>query len=369
MSGSPGAPEVLVLTPDFPPGIGGIQTLVSRIVAGFTRFRPRVVTLSAAGGRTFDREQEFEVVRAATGGSHRLGVATLNALGVLEGLRRRPSVILSAHIVTGPAALAVGRLLRRPVVQYTYAQELTRREALARHVLRRADAILAISGYSQTLVERAGGSRNRIRLVLPGVDSPHEQPPQLRMDRAAIVVVARLTERYKGHDMLLRALPLVRDRVPDANLQVVGVGPLQPELARLAAEHGVASATTFHGSITDERRDEILREASVFAMPSRLEPGGAGEGFGIVFVEAGAQGLPVVAGRVGGALDAVVDGETGLLVDPESPEAIANALVELLRDPERARRMGRAGWERARSLSWARAAAGVEAVLTEVTSR
>ncbi len=187
------------------------------------------------------------------------------------------------------------------------------------------------------------------------------------MDLSSIVIVARLAERYKGHDVLLRALPLVREHVPDATLEVVGDGPLRSELEDLARRLGITPATTFHGSTTDDRRDEILRGACVFAMPSRVEPGGAGEGFGISYVEAGAQGLPVVAGDVGGALDAVVDGETGLLVDPVSPEAVAGALVELLQDRERAKRMGRAGWEHARSLSWDQAASSVEAVLTALT--
>ncbi len=368
MSGSPGAPEVLVLTPDFPPGIGGIQMLVWQVAGGFTRFRPRVVTMAAPGGRAFDRQQPFQVVRATAGPGHRTGVAVLNAVGTLEGLRRRPSVILSAHIVTGPAALAVGRLLRRPVVQYVHAQEVTRRARLARYVLGRVDAVVAVSGYSRELAERGGGIRDRVHVVHPGVACA-EAPPQPALAGSSIVIVARLTERYKGHDVLLQALPLVRERVPDATLEIVGDGPLRAELARLASDLGVASATTFHGSIADGPRDEILGRASVFAMPSRLEAGGAGEGFGIAYIEAGAHGLPVVAGNVGGALDAVVDDETGLLVDPESPRAIADALVELLRDRERARRLGHAGWERARSLSWERAAAGVEAVLARVTSR
>jgi phosphatidyl-myo-inositol dimannoside synthase len=361
------APDVLVLTPDFPPGIGGIQTLVWRLVTGFTRFQPCVVAMAADGSCAFDQQQPFQVVRAPAIAGHRLAVAALNALGIFEGLRRRPAVILSAHIVAGPAAVALARTLRRPVVQITHAQELTRRERLARTVLSRADATIAVSRYSRELAERYGGHPDRIRVVHPGVDCP-PTPPEPEFARSSIVVVARLTERYKGHDMLLRALPLVRERVPEANLQIVGGGPLQPELERLARELGVNSATTFHGALSDSRRDAILSEASVFAMPSRIETGGAGEGFGIAYVEAGAKGLPVVAGNVGGALDAVVDGETGLLVDPRSPEAIADALVELLEDQERARRMGRAGWERARSLSWAHAATGVEEVLAEVTA-
>ncbi len=102
-------------------------------------------------------------------------------------------------------------------------------------------------------------------------------------------------------------------------------------------------------------------------MPSRLERGGAGEGFGIVYTEAGARGLPVVAGNAGGALDAVLDGETGLLVDAVDPAAVAGALTALLSDRARARKMGRAGWEHARSLAWPNVVARVEAVLDEAT--
>ncbi len=157
--------------------------------------------------------------------------------------------------------------------------------------------------------------------------------------------------------------------MPAATLEVVGDGPLRPFLEQLARELGVASVTTFYGTVTDAQRDAILSRASVFAMPSRIEGGGAGEGFGIVYMEAGARGLPVVAGNVGGALDAIIDGETGLLVDPESAEVVADALIALLHDPERGRRMGRAGWERARSLSWDRTASEVEALLCEVTGK
>lgn len=364
MTSAAEAPEVLVLTPDFPPGIGGIQTLVSRVCTGFTRFRPRVVTIAAQGATAFDREQRFPVVRTPAAGGHRTAVASLNALGALEGLRRRPTVVLSAHIVTGPAALAVGRLLRRPVVQYTYAQELSRRRKLARRVIVRADLTVAISRYGRELAERCGGRRERIRIVPPGVDCGATLPTP-PLEGSSIVVVARLTERYKGHDMLLRALVLVRRHEPAASLQVVGDGPLRPELERLAHELGLGSAAVFHGALSDGRRNAIVDAATVFAMPSRIEPGGAGEGFGLVYVEAGAHGLPVVAGNEGGAVDAVVDGETGILVDPESPEAIAEALLELLQDRERARRMGTAGWERARSLSWEHSTAELEEVLAE----
>ncbi len=121
--------------------------------------------------------------------------------------------------------------------------------------------------------------------------------------------------------------------------------------------------------MSDAERDAALARAHVFAMPSRLPPGGGGEGFGIVYLEAAAHGLPVVAGDVGGARDAIVHGETGLLVDPESPAALADALSDLLLDPPRARALGEAGAQRARGFAWPLIAREVEELAFEVSSR
>ncbi len=218
--------EAIVLTPDFPPEVGGIQLLIARIVEGLTRYDPCVVTVAAEGGREFDRDQSFEVLRAPAIGSHRLSIAALNGFGALQGVRRRPSVVLSAHIVTGPAALTIGRILRRPVVQYVHAQEVGRRPRLAREVLSRANLIIGSSRYSQSLVEDIVGPRKNVRVVHPGVDAP-DAPPSQPMNVPSIVVVGRLAERYKGHDVLLRALDIVRDQIPDAHLHVVGDGPVE----------------------------------------------------------------------------------------------------------------------------------------------
>ncbi len=165
---------------------------------------------------------------------------------------------------------------------------------------------------------------------------------------------------------MLEALALIRARVPGAEWVVVGDGPLRAELERRAAQIGVRDAVRFTGRVSDVERDAWLDRARVFVMPSRLPAGGAGgEGFGIVYLEAGAHGLPVVAGAVAGALDAVIDGETGVLVAPEDPSAVADAVAGLLLDPARARRLGEAGARRARELSWPRMVARVEDVLLE----
>ena len=123
-----------------------------------------------------------------------------------------------------------------------------------------------------------------------------------RAARPTVVTVARLRDCYKGHDVLMRAMPLIRARVPDAQWIVIGDGPLRPELEREAAAPWPRRLRRFTGEVADAERDEWLDRAHVFAMPSRLRAGGGGgEGFGIVYLEAGAHGLPVVAGNVGGA--------------------------------------------------------------------
>jgi phosphatidylinositol alpha-1,6-mannosyltransferase len=178
------------------------------------------------------------------------------------------------------------------------------------------------------------------------------------------VTVARLQDRYKGHDVLMRSMPLIRERVPDVRWVIVGDGPLRGELQELASALGVSDAVTFTGPASDRERDGWIRRATLLAMPSRLPEGGlAGEGYGIVYLEAGTFGKPVVAANVAGALDAVVDGETGLLVDPTDPAAVAGAITTLLLDSDLAARLGRAGAARAATLSWPQIARRVQDLL------
>ena len=148
---------------------------------------------------------------------------------------------------------------------------------------------------------------------------------------------------------------------------VVGDGPLRPELEDLARHEGVDDAIEFVGAASNRERDEWYDRAHVFAMPSRLpEAGVGGEGFGIVYLEAGAHDLPSVAGNVAGARDAVVDAETGILVDPTDPEALAAALCDLLLDRDRAAAMGAAARRHAESHAWPRIAAQVEGLFRDV---
>jgi phosphatidylinositol alpha-1,6-mannosyltransferase len=257
-----------------------------------------------------------------------------------------------------------------PTIQYFHGKEIGVRPRLAGFAARNADACIAVSRYTSELVASVGGSPDRIHLIHPGVDLPDGAPVGPRADRPTVLTIARMEDRYKGHDVMVRAMSLVVARVPHSQWVVIGDGPLRAATGELARSCGLGEECIhFLGAVDDSERDAWLDRAHVFAMPSRLPTGGfAGEGFGIVYLEANAHGCPAVAGGVAGAVDAVADGETGLLVDPEDHIDVGNALVELLQDDERRERMGAAGAARAREFAWPRIATKVSELASEVVS-
>lgn len=358
--------RLLVITPDFPPAMGGIQVVAHRLAAGLRGFEVRVITLDGPGSSEFDQSSGIPTRRVAAAGARGAGRnVVLNAAAAREGLRFRPQLTLSIHIVGSPAAAALRRLSGARTVQYFHAKEIPDKPRLARFAARNADCSIAVSSYTSGLLARLGVAAQSLRLIPPGVDDPGDSRPA-RLERPTFVSVARLADRYKGHDVLVRALPAIRRSVPDVQWVVIGDGPLRSELEGAARAQGVADSIRFLGSVSDEERDRWLAGAALMAMPSRLPGAGkAGDGFGIVYLEAASHGTPVVAGDVGGAVDAVSDGETGLLVDPTDPEAVAGAVTRLLLDRELAGRLGAAGADRARRFRWPVIAERVRGVLLE----
>lgn len=358
--------RTLVLTPDYPPALGGIQRLVHRLLSNAPGLRSRVVAPDAPAAAAFDRGQALDVRRVRVPpGPQALAPAALNLAALRQARPFAPEAILSAHLVVSPAAVTVGRALGVPVLQYFHANEIGHRPRLAGFAARNADLSVAVSRYTRDLVLGAGGREERIRVIHPGVDLPPARDREMTLERPTVLTISRIEHHYKGHDVMARAMALVAERVPGAQWVVIGDGSLRPEIEDLARAAGLDQGTVrFLGPLADRERDAWLDRAHVFAMPSRL-PGGplAGEGFGIVYLEAAAHGCPVVAGAVGGALDAVEDGTTGLLVDPTDHRAVATALVALLEDGPRRERMAAAAALRSRRFAWPRVAAEVEAAI------
>ena len=348
--------KVLVLSPDFPPAKGGIQVLVHRLVSNWQAANTQVVTVTPGTGSGAGRLARLRAL------------ASLNATGMLEALRSRPDIVMSAHIVTSPAGAAISQALHIPFVQYLHCEEVARRPRLVHFAGANAHAVIAVSRHTEQLARKCGVPSERLYRIPPGVDIPPSLPAE-RDGTPSVVTVARLYERYKGHDVVLRALPLVRARVPDVRWIVIGDGPLRTALECQVHAVGLAPQVHFTGEVEDEERNAWLRRCHLLAMPSRSSPRGGGEGFGIVYLEAGAHGLPVVAGDVGGATDAVLDGETGLLVDPWDHLAVAEAISALLCDGERSQAMGRAAARRAQCFAWPRIAQQVHDLLAMVATR
>jgi phosphatidylinositol alpha-1,6-mannosyltransferase len=362
--------RVLVLTPEFPPARGGIQYLLHRLVSNLNRLRASVVALyheDAQGFHAAPGTEVHRVGRFSAAAGHKAGIAGLNAWSLRQGLAFKPHVVLSGHVVVSPAAWAISRAVRAPYVQYVHGSEVLRRPGMTRFACLHASAVVAVSDYTRSLISTFVEDLARVHVIPPGVDIP-SRGRSTRSETPTVLNVARLAERYKGHDVLIRALPLVRARVRTARLAVVGEGPLQPVYEAMAANLGMEEAVLFLGSLPDSERDLWFERAHVFAMPSRLSPSG-GEGFGIVYLEAGAHQLAVVAGAAGGSIDAVVDGRTGVLVDPTDHVAVADGVSSLLTDRRRAAVMGRAGAARAREFAWPVIARRVEDLLLETAAR
>lgn len=350
--------RTLVVTTDFPPRAGGIQAYVAQLVTRLPAGTVLVYAPAWAGAAAYDAAQPFPVIRHST--SLMLPVPTvLRRAGEIARSEGCEAVWFGA---AAPLALLADPLRRygvRRFVASTHGHEVGwARVPVGRQVLRRiggtVDAVTYLGEYTRSRLAPALGPSARLVALPSGVDPGAFRPDaggeevrrRYRLgDRPVVVCVSRLVPR-KGQDVLIRALAAVRRQAPGAALLLVGGGPDLGRLRRLASRIGVADAVYFTGTVPWEELPAHYAAGDVFAMPCRTRAGGLEvEGLGIVYLEASATGLPVVAGRSGGAPDAVLEGQTGYVVDGRDAAAVASRLAELLTDPARARSMGARGRE------------------------
>ncbi|MFB6554039.1 glycosyltransferase family 4 protein [Streptomyces sp. NPDC056405] len=357
--------KTLIVTNDFPPRPGGIQAFLHNMALRLDPERLVVYASTWKRGRegteataAFDAEQPFTVVRDRTTMLLPTPGATRRAVGLLRE-HGCTSVWFGAAAPLGLMAPALRKAGAERLVATTHGHEAGWAQLpAARQLLRRigesTDTITYLGEYTRSRIAGALTPDAAARMVQlpPGVDEKTFHPgsggEEVRArlgltDRPVVVCVSRLVLR-KGQDTLIRAMPRILAAEPDAVLLIVGGGPYEKDLRRLAADTGVAASVHFTGAVPWSELPAHYGAGDVFAMPCRTRRGGLDvEGLGIVYLEASATGLPVVAGDSGGAPDAVLDGETGWVVRGGSPEEASDRIVTLLADPELRHRMGERG--------------------------
>lgn len=264
----------------------------------------------------------------------------------MRTVKTPPQLVLVGHVNLAPLGWALARLARAPMVTFIHGIDawspLPRTRRLA---LQRSTRVIAVSRYTATQATQSNTlDPDRLRVLYNCLD------PRLNLtsprpsddDTLSLLTVARmsLAEQYKGHDVVLHAMPELLRRFPGLRYDIVGDGDARPGLQALAQQLGVASAVRFHGIVSEAALRSHYAQASLFTLPSRAE------GFGLVFLEAMVHGLPIVAGNLDATPEVVVHGETGLLVDPTSSTQIADAIATLLADPLRRQAMGIAAQRR-----------------------
>ena len=308
----------------------------------------------------------------------------------------RPDVILCARpLPEGLAAIAIGALTKTPVIIFVHGEEVNRlrhdktpprrrrltwcaKRAMMWWIVNHVDHVIANSSFTSKVLMTEGTAPDKLTVVHPGTDPNEFRPLGKDLDllrkfgltgSPIILTVGRLVLR-KGHDQVIRALPMLVRKNPGIQYAIAGTGETEEFLRNLAGDLGVAEHVIFLGYVPDELLPGLYNLADVFVMPNRtLEPSLDTEGFGIVFLEANGCGKPVVGGRSGGTTDAV-NSTGGFLVDGTSVDEITRVLSDLLANSELRTQLGRKGRERVLTeFTWQHSAQKVERILGSLRAR
>lgn len=344
--------RVLILAAEYPPHVGGVSAYSRATAEALARvgWKVRVVTTTPGSANSLIATLQINRSAAILNRKY-LKVLPLLVAAMLECIRERPDLILLMKCNhEGIVGLITRRLFSVPYVVVGYGTELVQFgghplfRPFVKALFRRAIHLIAISTYTEELMAQLGAPSSRLSVIHPTVDvlpDPAVAPPDEfgLGGRRVVLTVARLVSR-KGHDRVLEAMTRIRAEFPSVLYVIAGDGPERARLSALVRAHGLEDNVRFVGSVSDGTLESLYAACEFFIMTSRQE-GSDVEGFGIVFLQAAIRGKPSIAGRSGGAVDAVLDGATGLLVDPRSTSQIADALTMLLSDPAYTKAMGR----------------------------
>ena len=355
--------KILLISEVFPPRAGGSGRWLWELYRRLQGMRVDVVAGEVAGADAFDQTATLSIVRAPLSFS---SWGILNVRGAREYARAfarihrvvrrvRPDVIHCGKCLPdGLIALLMKRLYRIPFYCFVHGEELTLAGTskelgrLTRAVLRESSGVIANSRHSRDILARNWGVPDtHVTVMHPGVDTSQFTPSpadsilreQLGWANRRVILTVGALQKRKGQDMMIRALPIIRRRVSDVLYAIVGEGWERDYLDRLVADHGVADLVQFRGVPSDTELIQCYQQCDVFALPNR-QVGWDFEGFGIVLLEAQACGKPVITGLSGGTCETLDPSRTGVLVQCETPDALADAVCAIFDDPARRAAMG-----------------------------
>ena len=352
--------KVLLVTNDLGPRAGGIETFVLGLIEGLPKDSLIIYTSSQKGDKAFDAQllEKFGAVVIRDRAKMLLPTPriTRKAVKILKQQQIK-NVWFGA---AAPLALMAGKLRSAGasnIVALTHGHEvwwakIPILKSLLKKIIKDVDHLGYLGDFTKGEIAKISNQPQKFLQIAPGIDTEHFAPKSARGDliekyrldgRRVIVSVGRLVHR-KGQDELVKAMPKILEQFPDAILLFVGEGPIKQMLFNSAKQLGVLPKVVFAGRVSHHDLPDYICLGEIFAMPVRSRFSGLEvEGLGIVYLEASACGLPVIVGNSGGAVDAVLDKKTGLLVDGTNSDQIADAICELLANPERAKQMGAAG--------------------------
>lgn len=366
--------KTLLVSNDFPPVISGISTVFYYVWKYLPTDKNIILAPRVKGSLAFDRKNGLNIKRYPFFSKRNILLKLINNmlmfLFILPFIPRVDGIHCGQILSSGICGLIFKKLLRKPYFLWVYGGETTPVYAnstwsriLIRKILGNADIIITVSKFNTREFLEYGIPRDKILEIIPGVDSEIFRPLPKPVDlvekyklhgRKTILTLSRLTER-KGHDVVLRALPRVLESCPDIRYVIAGNGPNKRYLTKLCDKLNLNSIVIFAGYVAEDDLARYYNLSDIFIMPNRetFNSTDSVEGFGITFIEANACGKPVIGGRSGGAVEAVEDGVTGFLVDPQCEDEVAEKLICLLKNGELARKMGKNGRARVvKDFSW-----------------
>ena len=354
---------VLFVTNDFGPRAGGIETFVIGLIERRPFGQTIVYTSAQSGSEEYDKTWKADYGVTVIRDRATILLPTPRVARNLSRIIKQSHIQVAAFGAAAPLGLLTASMKRagiRKTVALTHGHEVWWAKVFPftlamRRIGSSIDSLTYLGEFTQRAISRSlsKAAAQQMVKIAPGIDVDHFCPQdstalrkELKLENKRVIVsVGRLVHR-KGQDRLIQALPEILKSVPDAHILMVGQGPYLPHLKKLVARHNLNDHVSFIGRIQYAQLPQYICAGDIFAMPSRSRFFGLEvEGLGIVYLEASACGLPVIAGSSGGAPDAVLDGVTGFVVDGENDGAIAAAAIRLLNDVDGAKAMGTAGRE------------------------